>query len=57
MKYMNETEKALVQLLLQGHTITSAARLLELTPAYARVLLSRMRARLGTMFDLPRGFP
>jgi DNA-directed RNA polymerase specialized sigma24 family protein len=57
MKYMNETEKELVQLLLQGHTITSAATLLALSPAYARVLMSRMKARLATMFDLPRGFP
>jgi DNA-directed RNA polymerase specialized sigma24 family protein len=57
MKYMNETEKELVRLCLQGHTITSAAEHLKLTPAYARVLLGRMRARLAAMFDLPLGFP
>jgi RNA polymerase sigma factor (sigma-70 family) len=57
MKYMNKTEKELVELLLQGHTITSAARLLGLTPAYARVLKGRMAARLGAMFQLPEGFP
>jgi DNA-directed RNA polymerase specialized sigma24 family protein len=57
MKYMNKTEKELVELLLQGHTITSAANLRGLTPAYARVLIGRMKARLAGMFDLPAGFP
>src|SRR6516165_6196994 len=42
MKYMNETEKELVRLRLEGHTITSAAKHLGLTPAYARVLMGRM---------------
>jgi DNA-directed RNA polymerase specialized sigma24 family protein len=54
LKYMSKTEKELVQLLRQGHTITSAAQLLELTPAYARVIMGRLRARLG---ELPEGFP
>src|SRR5262249_43433483 len=57
MRYMNKTEKELVGLIREGHTITDAAKLLGLSPAYARVLLSRMRARLDTMFDLPAGFP
>ena len=54
-KYMNQTEKELVDLLLQGHTITSAAELLGLKPAYARVLYGRMKVRLGGEFppDLP----
>ena len=57
MKYMNKTEKELVQLLLQGHTTASAAELLGIKPAYARVLMSRMKARLAAMFELPAGFP
>jgi RNA polymerase sigma-70 factor (ECF subfamily) len=57
MQYMNKTERDLVQLLLQGETITSAANLLELNPAYARVLLSRMKTRLAALFNLPDGFP
>src|SRR5262249_45728429 len=57
MRYMNETEKALVELLRQGHTITSAAGELGLTPAYARVLLGRMKVRLGTTPGFPEGFP
>jgi hypothetical protein len=57
MQYMNKTERDLVQLLLQGETITSAAKLLELDPAYARVILSRMKTRLAALFDLPDGFP
>ncbi len=57
MRYMSKTEKELVELLLQGHTITSAAKLRGLTPAYARVLIGRMKARLATMFELPAGFP
>jgi DNA-directed RNA polymerase specialized sigma24 family protein len=56
-KYMNPTEKELVDLLLQGHTITSAAKLRGLTPGYARVLVGRMRARLAAMFELPADFP
>jgi DNA-directed RNA polymerase specialized sigma24 family protein len=57
MTYMNKTEKELVELLLQGHTITSAAKLRELSPAYARVLIGRMKTRLAGMFELPAGFP
>jgi DNA-directed RNA polymerase specialized sigma24 family protein len=56
-KYMNKTERELVQLLLQGHTTASAAKLLEMNPDYARALLSRMKKRLAGMFDLPPGFP
>jgi hypothetical protein len=56
-KYMNQTEKELVDLLLQGHTITSAAELRGLKPAYARVLIGRMRTRLAGMFELPPDFP
>src|SRR5262245_53077286 len=56
-KYMNKTEKELVELLLQGHTITSAANLQGLNPAYARVLIGRMKTRLAGMFELPEGFP
>jgi hypothetical protein len=57
MQHMNKTERELVQLRLQGETITSAAKLLGLKPAYARVLLGRMKTRLAAMFDLPEGFP
>jgi DNA-directed RNA polymerase specialized sigma24 family protein len=56
-KYMNPTERKLVDLLLQGHTITSAAELLGLKPAYARVLYGRMKVRLAGMFELPPEFP
>jgi DNA-directed RNA polymerase specialized sigma24 family protein len=56
-KYMNKTERELVQLLLQGHTTASAAKLLELDAHYARVLMGRMAARLAGIFDLPPGFP
>jgi RNA polymerase sigma-70 factor (ECF subfamily) len=54
-KHMSETEIALVKLRLEGHTTASAARELGLDPAYARVLLGRMRERLAPMFDLPEG--
>jgi DNA-directed RNA polymerase specialized sigma24 family protein len=57
MKYMDETEKGLVELQRQGLSITAAAERRGLNPAYARVLMSRMRTRLGTMFDFPPGFP
>jgi DNA-directed RNA polymerase specialized sigma24 family protein len=57
MEYMNQTEKALVELRLEGHTIASAAKLRGITPAYARVIIGRMKIRLGGMFDLPEGFP
>jgi hypothetical protein len=56
-KYMDRTEKALVELRLQDHTITSAAQQLGLDPNYARVILGRMKKRLAGMFDLPVDFP
>jgi DNA-directed RNA polymerase specialized sigma24 family protein len=56
LKYMSKTEKDLFQLYRQHHTITAAANVLGLTPAYARVLWGRMKARLGTMFKLPEDF-
>jgi DNA-directed RNA polymerase specialized sigma24 family protein len=57
MRYMNKTEQELVKWLLQGHTTASAAEQLGIKPAYARVLMGRMKARLATMFELPAGFP
>jgi DNA-directed RNA polymerase specialized sigma24 family protein len=57
MTYMSKTEQELVRLILQGHTTASAAEHLGIKPAYARVLMSRMKARLATMFELPESFP
>jgi DNA-directed RNA polymerase specialized sigma24 family protein len=57
MKYMNKTEKELVRLRLQHHTLESAARVLGLDPGYARVFIGRMKERLGAMFELPEAFP
>jgi RNA polymerase sigma factor (sigma-70 family) len=46
MKRVSDEDRAMLQLLLLGHSIAAAARLLDLEPATLRMRLSRLRVRL-----------
>jgi DNA-directed RNA polymerase specialized sigma24 family protein len=55
MKRVNENDRRMLELLLLGHSIAAAARILEIEPATLRMRLSRLRVRVRTVHHVPAG--